>query len=191
MAHINKLMIRWINGQSTQLEWWDEITLFTSIMHRINNTGWKMKRGWREGVERGANSNILRECWTFLTHIFLHQLRKQLSRILRFQIQEKFGDMCLVLTIRTVIPIGLCSLTFVCKNKQGNHCNWHKSLKELRLRKVQHYLSSLKEEKTLAVFDPTDIVAKKPQPLCEHKEWWNEGREKEKNPCPFAHNANV
>jgi hypothetical protein len=31
----------------------------------------------------------------------------------------------------------------------------------LRLRKVQHYRSSLKEEKTLAVFDPTDIVAKK------------------------------
>jgi hypothetical protein len=55
------------------------------------------------------------------THIFLHQMRKQLSRILRFQTQQKFADVWLVLTIQTVIPAGLCYLTFVCKNKQGNH----------------------------------------------------------------------
>ncbi len=138
-----------------------------------------MKWRWREGVELGENLNVLRECWTFLTYIFLQQLRKQLSRILRFQIQEKFADIWLVLAIETVAPVGFCYLTFACENKQGNHCNWHKSFKELRLRKVQHYLSSLKEEKTLAFFDPTDIVAKKPQPLCKHKEGWKEGREKE------------
>jgi hypothetical protein len=40
-----------------------------------------MKWRWREGVERDANPNVLRVCWTFLIHIFLHQLRKQLSRI--------------------------------------------------------------------------------------------------------------
>ncbi len=108
-----------------------EITLFTSLKHRINNTGWMMKWRWREGLERGASPNILRECWTFLIHIFLHQLRKHLSRILRFQIQEKFADICLVLTIQTVIPVGLFYLTFECENKQGNHCNWHKSLRKV------------------------------------------------------------
>jgi hypothetical protein len=55
------------------------------------------------------------------------------------QTQEKFADIWLVLTIQTVIPAGLCYLTFVCEHKQGIHCNWHKSFKELRLRKVQHY----------------------------------------------------
>ncbi len=44
-----------------------------------------MKWRWRVGVERSANPNILRECWTFLIRIFLHQFRKQLSRILSFQ----------------------------------------------------------------------------------------------------------
>ncbi len=39
-------------------------------------------------------------------------------------------------------------------------------------------------------FDPTDIAAKKPQPLCERKEGWNGGGVKE-NLCPFAHNAKV
>ncbi len=117
-----------------------------------------MKWRWREGVERNANPNILRECWTFLIRIFLHQLRKQLSRILHFQTQEKFADIWLVLTIQTVIPVGLGYLTFACKNKQGNHCSWHKSFKELRLRKVQHYQSSLKEEKTLAVLIPLHCI---------------------------------
>ncbi len=150
---------------------------------------------WNEDEGRECNVMwtpiLLRECWTFLIRIFLHQLRKQLSSILRFQTQEKFADIWLVLTIQTVTPVGVWCLTFVCENKQRNHCNWHKSFKELRLREVQHYLSSLKEETTLAVFYPTDIVAKKPQPLCEHKEGWKEGREKDENPCPPAHNADV
>ncbi len=112
------------------------------------------------GTVGNGNPNILRECWTFLIRIFLHQLRKQLCRILHFQTQEKFADIWLVLTIQTVIPVGLCYLIFVCENKQGNHCNWHKSFKELRLRRVQHYLSSLKEEKTLAVLIPLTLLPK-------------------------------
>jgi hypothetical protein len=82
------------------------------------------------------------------------------SRILRFQTQEKFADIWLLLTIQTAIPVGLCYLTFVCEKNQGNHCNWHKSFKELRLRRVQHYLSSLKEEKTLAVLIPLTLLPK-------------------------------
>jgi hypothetical protein len=84
---------------------------------------------------------------------------------MHFQTQEKLANIWLVLTIQTVMPVGLCFLTFVCENKQGNHYKWRKSFKEVRLRKVQHYRSSLNEEKPLQFFDPTDIVAKKPQPL--------------------------
>ncbi len=49
---------------------------FYTNKHRINNTGWMMKWRWWEGAERSANPNILRECWTFLIYIFLHQMRK-------------------------------------------------------------------------------------------------------------------
>jgi hypothetical protein len=46
-------------------------------------------------------------------------MRKQLSRILRFQTQEKkFADIWLVLTIQTVIPAGLCNLTFYVKTSR-------------------------------------------------------------------------
>jgi hypothetical protein len=75
---------------------------------------------------------------------------------LRFQTQEKFANIWLVLTIQTVIPVGLCYLTFVCENKHENHYKWRE----------RSALSILFEGgETLAVFDPTDIVAKKPQPL--------------------------
>jgi hypothetical protein len=89
---------------------------------------------------------------------------------LRFQTQEKFADIWLVLTIQTVIPLGLCYLTFVCQNKLGNHCNWHKSFKELRLRKVQHYRSSLKEEKPLQFLIPLTLLPKNHNLFCEGKE---------------------
>ena len=72
----NKLMIRWINGWYIILEWSYELDLFTTIMHRINNTGWMMKWWWREGWNE-VQTPILRECWTFLIYIFLHQKRKQ------------------------------------------------------------------------------------------------------------------
>jgi hypothetical protein len=80
----------------------------------------------------------------------------------------KPGEICkhlAELTIQTVIPVGFCYLTFVCENKQGNLYYGVSHLKENCLRKAQHYRSSLKEEKTLAIYDPTNIVAKKPQPL--------------------------
>ncbi len=55
---------------------------------------------------------------TFLIRIFLHQLRKQLSRILRFQTQEKFTDILLVLTIQTVIPAGFAILLLYAKTRR-------------------------------------------------------------------------
>jgi len=42
---------------------------------------------------------------------------------LRFQTQEKFANIWLVLKIQTVIPVGFCYLTFACENKQGNQYN--------------------------------------------------------------------
>ena len=54
----------------------DETTLFTLMKHKINNTGWMMKWWWEEGWNE-RQTRILRECWTFLIYIFLHQQRKQ------------------------------------------------------------------------------------------------------------------
>ncbi len=145
--------------------------------HRINNTGWMMKWRWREGVERSVNPNILRECWTFLVRIFLHQMRMQLSRICASKPRrnlQTFG-WCL-----QFIPIGFYYLTFVCKNKQRNHCNWRESFKEVRLRKVQHYRSSLKEEKPLQFSIPLTLLPKNHNLFCEHKEGWNGAEEKRK-----------
>jgi hypothetical protein len=84
---------------------------------------------------------------------------------LRFQTQEKFANIWQVLTIQTVTPIGLCYLTFVCENKQGKHYNWSESFKEGSSQKSSALSILFEGGETLAVFDPTDIVAKKPQPL--------------------------
>jgi hypothetical protein len=133
---------------------------FYTNKYRINNTGWMMKWRWREGVEQSASPNILRECWTFLIRIFLHQMRKQ---CLEFALLNP-GEICKHLAGAYNLNSHLCYLTFVCENKQRNNYNWHESFKEVHLRKAQHYRYSLKEEKPLQ-FDPTYIVAKKPQPL--------------------------
>jgi hypothetical protein len=85
-----------------------------------------------------------------------------------------------VLAIQTVIPIGLCYLTFVCENKQGNHCNLHKSFKELRLRKVLHYLTSLKEEKTFSVLIPLSLLPKNHNLFANIKKDETEGGKKRK-----------
>jgi hypothetical protein len=63
---------------------------------------------------------------------------------------------------------------------QGNHCNWHKSFKELCLRKVQHYLSSLKEEKTLAVLIPLTLLPKNHNLFANIKKDETEGGRKRK-----------
>jgi hypothetical protein len=52
--------------------------------------------------------------------------------------------------------------------------------KELRLRKVQHYLSSLKEEKTLAVFIPLTLLPKNHNLFANIKKDETEGGKKRK-----------
>jgi hypothetical protein len=117
-----------------QLEWSNENSSFYSYKHRTNNTGWMMKWGWREGVERSANPNILRECWTFLIRIFLHQMRKQ---CLEFALPNP-GEICKHFAgaynsySQTRRP--LLSYFSIRKNKQGNHHNgWGSSQKSSAL----------------------------------------------------------
>ena len=96
----------------------NEVTLFTLIKHRINNTGWMNsdgKEGWNE-----VQTPILRECWTFLIYIFLHQKRKQ---CLEFAI-PKPGEICKHLAgayNSNSHARGLHYLTFVCGNKAGKN----------------------------------------------------------------------
>ncbi len=84
---------------------------------------------------------------------------------------------------RNLQTIGWClqfKQSYLCENKQGNHCNWRKSFKEARLRKVQHYPSSLKEEKPLQFLIPLTLLPKNHCLFYEHKEGWNGGGEKRK-----------
>jgi hypothetical protein len=83
---------------------------------------------------------------------------------LRFQTQEKFANIWQVLSVQTVIPLGFCYLTFVCENKQGNQ--YKMRIFQGNLSRKSSALSILFEGgETLAIYDLTDIVAKKPQPL--------------------------
>ncbi len=66
--------------------------------------------------------------------------------------------------------VGLCYPTFECINKQRIHFKWCKSFKEVCLRKVQHYLSSLKEEKPLQFLIPLTLLPKNHNLFCECKE---------------------
>jgi hypothetical protein len=65
--------------------------------------------------------------------------------------QAKFGNIWLVLTIQTVMPMGFTILLLYAENKQKNQCNGASRFKEKCLRKAQHYQSSLKEEKAIEI----------------------------------------
>jgi hypothetical protein len=109
-------MIRWMMIiNATGMKWWKQ--LFYINEHRINNTGWMMKWQWNGGVERKANP-LLRECWTFLIYIFLHQQWKQ---CLEFTL-GKLREICKYLAgacNSNSHARGLHYFTFVCKTKQG------------------------------------------------------------------------
>ncbi len=137
-----------------------------------------MKWRWREGVERSANPNILRECGMFLIYIFLHQMRKQ---CLEFALPNP-GEIFKHLTgaynsnSHTRRPL----LSYFCMRKQAGKSLQLQSFNEVRLWKALHYQSSFQWGETLALFDPTDIVAKKLQPLFVKlkKDWNGAGRKR-------------
>jgi hypothetical protein len=65
---------------SNKCIWNDKMNLL--FLHNYGIERKKNDEWWHEDegrVERDANPSVLRICWTFLIHIFLHLLRKQLS----------------------------------------------------------------------------------------------------------------
>ncbi len=82
--------------------------------------------GMKGGSGTWYKPQYLRVFWTFLIHIFLHQLRKQLSRI--FTLPNP-GEICKHLAracnsnnyTRGILTSYFCM--------QGNLCNWHTSFK--------------------------------------------------------------
>ena len=113
--------------------WYEMIKqLFHINEHRINNTGWMMKWRWNGGVERIAKL-LLRECWTFLTYIFLHQQWKQ---CLEFAL-AKLREICKYLAgacNSNSHARGLHYLTFVRKNKAGKSTQWGESSQKMYLK---------------------------------------------------------
>ncbi len=65
---------------------------------------------------------LLRECWTFLIYIFLHQQWKQCLEFTLAKLRE-ICNIWLVLAIQTVMPVGYTILLLSAKTKQGNQCN--------------------------------------------------------------------
>ncbi len=88
-----------------------------------------MKCRWNGGVEWKANP-LLRECWTFLIYIFLHQQWKQ---CLEFTLAnwEKSANTWLVLAIQTVMPVGYTILLLSAKQSRENQCNEASRLKKM------------------------------------------------------------
>jgi hypothetical protein len=110
---------------------WDEMIeiAFHINEHRINNTGWMMKWRWNGGVEQKAKL-LLRECWSFLTFIFLHQQWKQ---CLEFAL-AKLREICKCLAgacNSNSHASGLHYLTFFCKNKAGKSTQWGESSQKM------------------------------------------------------------
>ncbi len=150
-----------------QLGWDDENSSFYIDEHRINNTGWMMKWQWNGGVEREANL-LLRECWTFLIYIFLHQQWKQ---CLEFTL-AKLREICKYLAgacNSNSHARGLHFLTFVCKTKQGNQRNEASRLKKC-IKRAQRYQFTSNAKKSLCKLNSLHC-RQKPQSLCES---WNE-----------------
>ncbi len=149
-----------------QLEWSGEITLFTSFKHIINNTGWMMKWWWTEGVERSANLNIERMLNVFDLHLPAPE-EKAVSTICASKTRRNLQTFGRCLQFKQSSPWALLSYFLYAKNKQRNQCNGASRFKETRLRKAQHYRSSLKEKKPLQFMIPLTLLPKNHNLFCE------------------------
>ncbi len=110
-----------------------------------------MKWQWDGGVEREANL-LLRECWTFLICIFLHQQWKQ---CLEFAL-AKLGEICTNLAgacNSNSHARGLHYLTFVCKTRQGNQRNEASRLRKC-IKRAQRYQFALNAKKSPCKLNP-------------------------------------
>ncbi len=105
-----------------------------------------MKWQWNGGVEWEANL-LLRECWTFLIYIFLHQQWKQ---YLEFML-AKLREICKYLAgacNSNSHARGLHYLTLVCKTKQGNQRNEASRLRKC-IKRAQRYQFASNAKKSL------------------------------------------
>ena len=160
-------MIRWVVIiNATGMKWLKQ--LFHINDHRINNTGWMMKWRWNGGVEPKAKL-LLRECWTFLTYIFLHQQWKQ---CLEFML-AKLREICKYLAgacNSNSHARGLHYLTFYLQ-KQGRAIKAMRRVVSENVSKELSVINSLWMRRSLFANWIHYIATKKPQPLCEN---WNE-----------------
>ena len=141
-------MIRWISNYTCN---WDEMmktALFTLMNHRINNTGWMMKWQWNGGVERKANP-LLRECWTFLIYIFLHQQWKQCLEFALTKLREICTCFGWCLQFNQSCP--WATLSYFClQNKEGKTNATRRVVLRKYTKRAQRYLFALKCEEVPA-----------------------------------------
>ncbi len=110
---------------------------------------------------------LLRECWTFLTYIFLHQQWKQ---CLEFAL-AKLREICKYLAgacNSNSHARGLHYLTFVWK-KPGKSMQWGESSQKMYQKELS-IINSLGMRRSLFANWIHYIATKKPQPLCEKLE---------------------
>ncbi len=100
---------------------WDETIrwLFTSMDHRINNTGWITGWRWNGGVERKAKP--LRECWTFFNLHFPASVMKAMSRICACKTEKNLQIFCWCLQFKQSCL--WATLSYFCLRKQGRKIN--------------------------------------------------------------------
>ncbi len=111
------------------------------------------------GTGTKCKPQYLRECWTFLIHIFLHQMRKQ---CLEFALPNP-GEICkhLAGAYNSNSHTHRLLLSYFCMRKQA--------------RKAQHYWSTLKEETPLQFMIPLTLLPKNHNFFCESKEGLKKG----------------
>ncbi len=104
-----------------------------------------MKWLWDRGVEREAKL-LLRECWTFLTYIFLYQQWKQCLEFLLAKLKEICKYLAGACNSNSHAR-GLHYLTFVCKTRQGNQGNEASRLRKC-IKRAQRYQFALNAKKS-------------------------------------------
>ncbi len=143
----------------------NEVTLFTLIKHRINNTVWMMKWWWNGGVEWSANPNIERMLNVFDLHLSTPE-EKAVSRICASKTRRNLQTFGCAYSSNSHAR-GPHYLTFAAENKQRNQHNGASRFKEKCLRKAQHYQSSLKEEKALCKLNSLTLPPNNHNLFCE------------------------
>ncbi len=144
---------------------------------------------WWEGREWNE-VQALRECWTFLIYIFLHQMRKQ---CLEFALPNP-GEICKLLAgayNSNSHACGFCYLTFVCQNKQRNNCNGANLLRKFVTEKLSIIDPLWRRRNTCNFWSHWHCCHKTTASFAKVKKDWKRGGEEKENPWPLAYNAKI